>query len=124
MVLEPLHPLSGTGRWPGLVQVSPALALLGRQPVLLAVTLQVATTASHYEVTVSKTADEAGTALPAYWWAVDRLAEDEHGQPHRERRWGLGLRSYDTAEAAYQAAVQWVLIQPEVSSTSSEDAVQ
>ncbi len=121
---ESAQPVSSMGDGPDLGQVAAALAVLGRQPVLLAVTLQVTAAAGVYEITVSKTVDEAGTALPSYWWEVDRLAEDERGQPHRERRWGLGQRSYDTAEAAYQAAVQWVCVQPEVSLASSDDAVQ
>ncbi len=123
-MLEPSPSELGVADDSNLFSVSSALALLTRQPVLLAVTLQVTVAGRVVEITVSKAANTAGVVCPEYWWEVDRLIEDERGQPHRERRWGLGLRSYETAEAAYQAAVQWVQVQPEVSSTSSEDAVQ
>ncbi len=124
MVQEPSHPVSGTRHCPDLVQVSRALALLGRQPVLLAVTLQITAAAGCCEITVSKAVDEAGTVLASYWWEVDRLAEDGRGRRHQERRWGLGLSQYETAEAAYQAAVQWVHAQPVAASTSLDENLQ
>ena len=98
---------------PRLVPVQPSLALLARQSVLLAVSLQVAVGGTAYEITVSKALDETGAMLAQYVWDVDRLTEDEQGEQCRERRWGLGRRSYKTAEAAYQAAMEWVRAHPE-----------
>ena len=86
----------------------PALALLTRQPALIAVMVQVTVADAVYEVTVSKAIDEAGAVLCEYWWEVDRLTADEQGQVCRQKRWQLGHRVYETAEAAYVAAVAWV----------------
>ena len=98
---------------PRLTTVQSALALLARQPALLAVRLQVAVGGTAYDITVSKALDETGGVLPQYVWDADRLTEDEQGQQHWERRLGLGRRSYETAEAAYQAAMEWVQAHPE-----------
>ncbi len=83
-----------------------ALALLTRQPVLIAVTFQTWIAGSRLDVTVNKVLDEAGAVLPQYWWDVDRLTDDGRGNLIRVKRWALGLHSYATAEGAYQAAVQ------------------
>ena len=104
--------------------VQPALALLTRQPVLLAVTLQATVAGTAVEITVSKAVDEAGVVYPEYWWEVDRLTVDGSGQQRREKRWGLGLFPHETAEAAYLAAVAWVHAHPEVPPTLADDAVQ
>ncbi len=94
-----------------LLRVRPVLTLLTQQPVLIAVTVQVTVADAMYEITVSKAVDEAGTVLPRYWWEVDKLTEDEQGQHHREKRWQLDHRVYETAEAAYLAAEEWVQTQ-------------
>ena len=86
----------------------PTLALLIRQPALIAVTVQVTVADAVYEVTVSKAIDAAGAVLCEYWWEVDRLTADEQGQACRQKCWQLGHRVYETAEAAYVAAVAWV----------------
>ena len=91
-----------------LVSVQQVLALLARQPVLLAVTLCRTVADERYDITVSKAVDDAEHVQPGFWWEVDRLACDEQGQPRQERRWGLGLSMCETPEAAYLAAVHWV----------------
>ena len=93
---------------PRLPRVRPVLGLLTRQPVLLAVTLEVMVAGDCYEVTVSKAIDEAGMMLAQYCWEVDKLTADEQGQSRRQKRWRLGHRLYETAEAAYLAAVESV----------------
>ena len=98
--------------WPGsspapdprLAAVQRALALLTRQPMLLAVTLPHTVTDEQYDITVSKAVDDAGQVQPVFWWDVDHIAHATQGQPHRELRWGR--RTYETAAAAYLAAVQ------------------
>ena len=101
--------------WPGsspapdprLASVQQVLALLARQPILLAVTLPHPVADEQYDITVSKAVDDAGQVQPVFGWDVDRLAHDAQGrQPHRERR--RGRRTYETAAAAYLAAVHWV----------------
>ncbi len=89
----------------GLTLVRPALSLLARQRILLAVTLHVAAPDAAFEITVSKAVDEADQPLPQFWWEVDRLTTDAQGLLCRERRYALGLCPYETAEAAYQAAM-------------------
>ncbi len=76
--------------------VRPALALLTRQPALIAVTVPVTVADARYEVTVSKAIDEAGAVLSEYWWEVDRLTADEQGQVRCQKRWHLGHRVYET----------------------------
>ena len=84
------------------------LALLSRQSVLIAVTLQTWVAGCQFDITVSKALNEAGQWAGQYWWEVDRLTEANRDSARREKRWALGLRPYDTAEAAYEAAVQAV----------------
>jgi hypothetical protein len=93
---------------PQLVPVRSILTLLSQQPVLLAVTLIHSVADEQYDITVSKAVDDTGRVQPGFWWDVDRLARDERGQVRRERSWGRGRRAYETAEAAYLAAVHWV----------------
>ncbi len=93
---------------PRLVPVQQVLALLTQQPVLLAVTLPCTMEDGQYDITVSKAVGDAGAVQAGFWWEADRLARDEREQVHRERSWGRGLRAYETAEAAYLAAVLWV----------------
>ena len=103
------HRLIGT--WANCGQDATArntLALLSRQSVLIAVTLQIWMAGSQFDITVSKALDEAEQWGHQYWWEVDRLTEEGRGDPRREKRWALGLRPYDLAEAAYEAAVQAV----------------
>ncbi len=108
----------------GLTLVHPALSLLARQPVLLAVTLHVTAPDASFDITVSKAVDEADQTLPQFWWEVDRLISDTEGQPRRERRWGLGRRAYETPEAAYLAAVYWVEHHQVVPPTGTDNTMQ
>ena len=105
---EATRPGSSSAPDPRLAGVRPLLDLLTQQSVLLAVTLCRTIAEERYDITVSKSVDDAGTVQPEFWWEVDRLTSDAEGQPRRERRWGLGLRAYETPEAAYLAAVHWV----------------
>ena len=84
------------------------LALLSRQSVLIAVTLQTWVAQRQCDITVSKALTEAGQWAGQYWWDVDRLTADGTGGLIREKRWALGLRPSATPEAAYQAARQVV----------------
>ena len=84
------------------------LALLTRQPVLLAVRLSHTVADEQCDITVSKAVDDAGHVQAGFWWGVDRLAGDAQGQPRRDGSWGRGLRACETAETAYLAAVGWV----------------
>ena len=94
--------------WARHAAVTNTLALLRRKSVLIAVTLQLWVAGSQFDITVSKALTEAGLWAGQYWWEVDRLTEEVRDSARREKRWALGLRSYDTAEAAYEAAVQAV----------------
>ena len=85
---------------PRLAPVQRALALLTRQPVLLAVTLSHTVADEQYDI--------AGHVQAGFWWGVDRLAGDAQGQPRRDGSWGRGQRACETAETAYLAAVGWV----------------
>jgi len=93
---------------PWLAPVQQVLALLTQQPVLLAVTVPCPVADERYDITVSKAGDDEGAVQPGFWWEVDRLTCDAQGQPHWERRWGLGLQASETPDAAYLAALQWV----------------
>ena len=94
-----------------LIAARPALALLARSRVLIAVALRLSHPQAVLEVTVSKAIDETGVMLAQYWWEVDRFNEDEPGQPCRQKRWGMSLHPHETAEAAYLAALEWVQAQ-------------
>ena len=102
------QPVGPVAHWEQDAPVHNTLALLSRQSVLIAVTLQLWVAGRQFDITVSKALDEAGQWVRQYWWEVDRLTEAGRSGPRREKRWALGLRPYDTAEAAYQAAVQAV----------------
>lgn len=91
-----------------LSRARPALSLLVRSRILLAVTLQLTAAGRLFEITIGKPIDEASQAMDEYWWEVARLTTDGCGLVGRERRWGMGLQSSETAEAAYLAAVNWV----------------
>ena len=102
------QPVGPVAYWEQDAPVHNTLALLSRQSVLIAVTLQLWVAGRQFDITVSKALDEAGQWVRQYWWEVDRLTEAGRSGPKREKRWALGLRSYDTAEAAYEAAVEAV----------------
>lgn len=91
-----------------LSRARPALSLLVRSRVLLAVTLQLTDAGSIFEITVSKPVNEASQTMDEYWWEVAKLTTDGRGPASRERRWGMGLQPSETAEAAYLTAVSWV----------------
>ena len=91
-----------------LIAVRPALGLLARSRVLIAVALRLSHPQAVLEVTVSKAIDETGVMLSQYWWEVDRFSEDEPGQLRCQKRWGMSLHPHETAEAAYLAALEWV----------------
>ncbi len=94
-----------------LIAARPALALLARSRVLIAVALRLSHPQALLEVTVSKAIDETGVTLSQYWWEVDRFSEDEPGHLCRQKRWGMSLHPHETAEAAYLAALEWVQAQ-------------
>ncbi len=94
-----------------LTAARPALALLARSRVLIAVALRLSHPQALLEVTVSKAIDETGVTLSQYWWEVDRFSEDEPGQLCHQKRWGMSLHPHETAEAAYLAALEWVQAQ-------------
>ncbi len=117
-------PSSSLARDARLAPVQPVLNLLTRQPVLLAVTLPHTVADEQYDITVSKAVDDAGQVQPGFWWEVDRIGCDVQGQPHWERRWGLGLRASETPEAAYLVAIQWVEHHQAVPPPGTDNAVQ
>ena len=84
----------------------PTLALLTRQRLLIAVTLQAEVAERQFDITISKALDEGGQCPRQYWWDVDRLTQDGMGSLVREKRWAQGLHPYATPDAAYQAAVE------------------
>lgn len=86
----------------------PALTLLARSRALLAVTLHVGDVGARFVITISKPVDEAGIVLGQYWWDVDRYTVEGQGYGRREKRWAVGLRPADTAEAAYLGALRSV----------------
>ena len=89
--------------------VHPFLALLVRQPALLAISLQVTVALTLYEITINKVVDEASAMRLQFWWEVDRLTYEAWGEsPSREQCWATGRQPYETAEAAYLAALEWV----------------
>ena len=102
------RPVGPVASWEQHATAQNTLVLLGRQAVLIAVTLQTWVAGHQFDITVSKALDEAGQWAPQYWWEVDRLTEAGSGDPRHEKRWALGLRPYGTPEAAYQAARQMV----------------
>ncbi len=101
------HPPNGPlASWEHAAAAQKTLALLSRRTVLIAVTLQTWVAGRQFDITVSKGLDEAGQWTGQYWWDVDRSTADGMGRLSREKRWALAFRSYNTAEAAYEAAVQ------------------
>lgn len=101
-------PLIGVAVDSALSLARPALNLLARSRALLAVTLHVGDMGAHFAITISKPVDEAGIVFGQYWWDVDRFMGEGQGYRCREKRWAVGLRPTDTAEAAYLGALRSV----------------
>ncbi len=115
------QPGGPVANWDQEAAAPTSLALLSRQAVLLAVTLQLWVAGRQFDITVSKALDEAGPWAGQYWWEVDRLLVEGTGGLCREKRWALGLSPAATPEGAYEAA--WQAVQQGIDAPTMPPAV-